>query len=269
MINQRRRLPHTRRRPNARSDSRRALPSLPLNPNDHTIQQRAHLQTGLIPLLKVPGSIDRAAHMPLRANRPVLGESGGADDGRGVDAPLHPDLVDAAVALKGAVAGVVGVVGGVVLVAEGLDHIVFGQRVGGPAVEAEVGVAVGAEGAGVVEEPWWQREKLLADVSSPLMHPGRRDLHSLATVAFSDNEISSVGIPPVNRVLAGLAADPSEVGFVVGPVLCCEALLSLDKFDLILLSRAKDWSRSHACKGSGDHCKEDLGKNHDCDFLEH
>jgi hypothetical protein len=53
------------------------------------------------------------------------------------------------------VAGVVAVVGRVVLVAEVLDHVVFDEGVGRPAVEAEVGVAGGGEGAGVVEEPGW------------------------------------------------------------------------------------------------------------------
>ena len=47
----------------------------------------------------------------------------------------------------------VAVVGGVVLVAKVLDHVVFDEWVCCPAVEAEVGVAGCGEGAGVVEEP--------------------------------------------------------------------------------------------------------------------
>lgn len=101
----------------------------------------------------MPRRIDRPAGVPLGAHRPVLRESRGADDGGGVDAPFAPDFVGAAVGLEGAVAGVVAVVGGVVFVAEVLDYVVFHERVGGPAVEAEVGVSCGAEGAGVVEEP--------------------------------------------------------------------------------------------------------------------
>jgi hypothetical protein len=91
--------------------------------------------------------------MPLGPHRPVLREGGGADDRGGIDAPFSPDFVGAAVGLEGAVAGLVRVVARVVLVAKVLDYVVFDERVGGPAVEAEVGVAGGGEGASVVEEP--------------------------------------------------------------------------------------------------------------------
>jgi hypothetical protein len=101
----------------------------------------------------MPRRIHRPARVPLGPNRPVLRERRGADNGRGVDAPFAPDFVGAAVGLEGAVAGVVAVVGRVVLVAEVFDHVVFDEGVGRPAVEAEVGVAGGGEGAGVVEEP--------------------------------------------------------------------------------------------------------------------
>lgn len=74
----------------------------------------------------MPGRVDRPAHAPRGAHRPVLRERRRADDGGRVDAPFHPDFVDAAVGGEGAVACVVGVVGGVVQVAEGLDHVVLG-----------------------------------------------------------------------------------------------------------------------------------------------
>jgi hypothetical protein len=97
--------------------------------------------------------IDGTTDMTLRPHAPILRESRGADDGRLVDPPFAPDLVGAAVALESAVARVVAVVGGIVLVAEILDHVVFDERVCCPAVEAEVCVAVGSECAGVVEQP--------------------------------------------------------------------------------------------------------------------
>ena len=63
--------------------------------------------------------------MALRAHAPVLGESSRTDDGRLVDPPFAPDLVGAAVTLEGTVARVVAVVGGIVLVAEVFDNVVF------------------------------------------------------------------------------------------------------------------------------------------------
>lgn len=110
-------------------------------------------QASLLPLLKMLGRIYSATNMTLRPYAPVLRECRRADDRRLVDSPFPPDFVGAAITFKGTVAGVIGVVGGVVLVAEVFDHVVFDERVGGPAVEAEVRIAIGAEGPGVVEEP--------------------------------------------------------------------------------------------------------------------
>jgi len=110
-------------------------------------------QPRLVPLLKMLRRIDRAPSVASGPDRPVLWERRRADNRGCVDAPFAPDLIGAAVAFEGAIARVVAVVGRVVLVAEVFNHVVFDQRVGGPAVEAEVGVACGAEGAGVVEEP--------------------------------------------------------------------------------------------------------------------
>lgn len=111
MINQRRRLPHGPRRPHPNRN--RAL-----NAHHHSIAMLSERQPGFLPFLKMLGGVDRAAYMPFGADRPVLGERGGADDGGRVDAPFAPDFVGAAVAFEGVVAGVVGVVGGVMLVGE-------------------------------------------------------------------------------------------------------------------------------------------------------
>jgi hypothetical protein len=102
----------------------------------HAISLLPQRQPGLLPLLEVFRRVDRATDMALRAHAPVLRESRRADDGRLVDSPLAPDLVGAAVALEGAVACVVAIVRGIVLVAEVLNDIVFDERVCGPAVEA-------------------------------------------------------------------------------------------------------------------------------------
>lgn len=91
----------------------------------HSIGLLPQRQPSLLPLLEVFGRVDSAADMALCAHAPILRESRRADDGRLVDPPLAPDLVGAAVALEGAVARVVAVVGGIVLVAEVFDDIVL------------------------------------------------------------------------------------------------------------------------------------------------
>ena len=91
----------------------------------HAIRLLSQRQPGFLPLLEVFGRVDRATDVALRSHAPVLRESRGADDGRLVDSPFAPDLVGAAVALEGAVARVVAVVGGIVLVAEVFDDIVL------------------------------------------------------------------------------------------------------------------------------------------------
>jgi hypothetical protein len=101
----------------------------------------------------VLGRVDSTTDMALCSHAPVLRERRGADDGRLVDPPFAPDLVGAAVALESAVARVVAVVGGIMLVAEVFNHVVFDERVCCPAIEAQVCVAVRAEGARVVEQP--------------------------------------------------------------------------------------------------------------------
>ena len=102
----------------------------------HAISLLPQRQPSLLPFLEVLGRVDRATDVALRPHAPVLGESRRADDGRLVDSPFAPDFVGAAVAVESAVARVVAVVGGIVLVAEVLDDIIFDERVCGPAVEA-------------------------------------------------------------------------------------------------------------------------------------
>jgi hypothetical protein len=107
----------------------------------HPIPMPPQRQSRLLPLLKMPRRIHRPARVPLRPYRPVLRERRRPNNRGGVDAPLAPDFVGAAVGVEGSVAGVVGVVGRVVRVAEVFDYVVFDERVRGPAVEAEVGVS--------------------------------------------------------------------------------------------------------------------------------
>jgi hypothetical protein len=200
----------------------------------------------------MPRRVHRPARVPLGPNRPVLRERRGADDGRGVDAPFAPDFVGAAVGLEGAVAGVVAVVGRVVLVAEVFDHVVFDERVGRPAVEAEVGVTGGGEGAGVVEEPC--RRDLVSVEGDVKVICLSVYLHSLAHVTFSYDEVASGRVAPVHGVLAGVAAFPGELRLLVGPVLGREALgLSFDELggfafdeDVVWLERAEGWGCYYA-----------------------
>lgn len=110
MIAQRSRLRHPSRRPHTRRNRSTPGSSLALNPNNHTIPERAHFQARLVPHLKMLGGVDRTADVPLGADGPVLREGRRADDRGRVDAPLHPDFIRAAVRVEGPVAGVVGVV---------------------------------------------------------------------------------------------------------------------------------------------------------------
>jgi hypothetical protein len=91
----------------------------------HAICLLSQRQPGFLPLLEVFGCVDCATDMALCTHAPVLRESRRADDRRLVDPPFAPDLVGAAVALECAVARVIAVVGGVVLVTEVLDNIVL------------------------------------------------------------------------------------------------------------------------------------------------
>lgn len=93
-------------------------------------------------------SVNGTANALLRANAPVLGESLGAVDRRRIDAGARVDLVLAAVGLHGAL---VGQLAGGVVGAVGVEDVVFDERRTGPAVDAEVGVAVGLEGAAVLD----------------------------------------------------------------------------------------------------------------------
>lgn len=92
-------------------------------------------QASLLPFLEVLGRVDSATTVTLRPHAPILRESRRADDRRLVDPPFAPDLVGATITLESAVASVVGVVGGIVLVAKVFDHVVLDERVCGPAVE--------------------------------------------------------------------------------------------------------------------------------------
>ena len=80
------------------------------------------------------------------------------------------------------------------------------------------------------------------------------DLHSLAHVTFSYDEVASGRVAPVHRVLAGVAAFPGELRLLVGPVLGCEALgLSFDELggfafdeDVVWLKGAGGWGCYYA-----------------------
>jgi hypothetical protein len=84
----------------------------------------------------------------LRANAPVLRERLGPIDRRRIHARARVDLVLAAVGRHGAL---VGQLAGRVVGAVRVEDVVFDQRGAGPAVDAEVGVAVRLEGAGVFD----------------------------------------------------------------------------------------------------------------------
>jgi hypothetical protein len=102
----------------------------------------------LSPSIEVVRSVDRTADALLRADAPVLRESLGAVDRGRVDAGARVDLVLAAVGLHGAL---VGQLAGGVVGAVRVEDVVFDERRARPAVNAQVGVAVGFEGAAVFD----------------------------------------------------------------------------------------------------------------------
>lgn len=100
------------------------------------------------PSVEVSASVDGTTRALVRTDGPVLVEGAGALDGGGVVTGALEDLVVGAVDVDGALAGGAG--GGVVG-AEVLDDVVLNERVAGPAVDGEVGVAVGLVGTAVVD----------------------------------------------------------------------------------------------------------------------
>lgn len=114
----------------------------------------AQIEPGTLPCCEVVTGCDGTANALTGPHRPELRERSSPNDGGCVDAPLHPDLVAAAVRVKGAKARLVRVVGRVVHT-KVLHDIVLHEGVCGPAVQREIGVAVadGLVGSRVVEFP--------------------------------------------------------------------------------------------------------------------
>jgi hypothetical protein len=98
------------------------------------------------PRIKVSLHVDRTAGALVLANRPVLLKGRGAINGWLVGAGALGNLVGAAV---GSDSTLVLRLRRRVVRAEVLDNVVLDERVAGPAVDGEVGVAVGVVGARV------------------------------------------------------------------------------------------------------------------------
>ena len=98
------------------------------------------------PGVEVSTDIDTATNAVVLANRPVLLKGRGAVNRGLVGAGALGNLVGATVDGDGAL---VLRLRGRVVRAEVLDDVVLDERVAGPAVNGEVGVAVGVVGAGV------------------------------------------------------------------------------------------------------------------------
>ena len=108
----------------------------------------AHLHTMLRPSIEMVLRRNGAANPLLRADAPVLRESLCAVDRGRIDASAGVNLVLAAVGGDGAL---VGQLAGGVVGAVRVEDVVFDQGRAGPAVDAEVGVAVWLEGAGIFD----------------------------------------------------------------------------------------------------------------------
>lgn len=91
---------------------------------------------------------DGAAGPVLGADGDVLRESSSALDRGGVGTRRLVDVVGATIRLEGAQ---LGACRARVVVAVGLDDVVFDERAGGPAVEGQEGVAAGIDRAVVVD----------------------------------------------------------------------------------------------------------------------
>ncbi len=115
---------------------------------DDLVVVRAELQAQGGPRVKVRADVDGAGRALVLADRPVLLEGRGTLDRGLVGAGRLVDVVDGAV--RGDAAELGGARGGVVG-AEVLDDVVLDQGVLGPAVDREVGVAVGAVATRVVD----------------------------------------------------------------------------------------------------------------------
>jgi hypothetical protein len=98
------------------------------------------------PRIKVSLHVDRTAGALVLANRPVLLKGRGTINGWLVGAGALGNLVGAAV---GSDSTLVLRLRRRVVRAEVLDNVVLDERVAGPAVDGEVGVAVGVVGARV------------------------------------------------------------------------------------------------------------------------
>lgn len=107
--------------------------------SDDLVVVSAEREPALGPRVEVVLDGDAAAHAVALAHAPELRKGGGALDAGRVDALRLVDVVGAVVA--GDRAQLVGAGGGVVA-AEGLNHVVLDQRVGGPAVDGQVAVLV-------------------------------------------------------------------------------------------------------------------------------
>ena len=106
------------------------------------------LHAQLAPSIEMVSSSNSPSHTLLRADGPVLRESLCAVDRGRIDASAGVNLVLAAVGGDGAL---VGQLAGGVVGAVRVEDVVFDQGRAGPAVDAEVGVAVWLEGAGIFD----------------------------------------------------------------------------------------------------------------------
>lgn len=215
----------------------------------------AKVEAVACPGIKVSLHVDAAAHTLLGADRPVLLKGPLAIDGRLVVAGGDKDIICAAVGLEralalGAAAGVVGAVR--------FNDVVFNKRVASPAVDSEVAVTLGVEGATVVDGAEEISKVACFDKCSSWYSPACSWVPALAT-----DKVASVA--PGHRVLAALThgvhgraatirppgVEVSVVGaFAVGGVLallqCCGSVAIVT-----LVEEVKGSSEDAGCSSSG------------------
>ena len=115
---------------------------------DDLVVVLAEVHAVLGPGVEVVLHVDGAADALGGADGPVLLEGPGAVDRGLVGAGRDVDVVGAAVGLEAAL--VLAAAAGVVRSVR-LDHVVLDERVAGPAVDCQISVSAGVEGAAIVD----------------------------------------------------------------------------------------------------------------------
>lgn len=111
------------------------------------------VQTNVGPCVEVVSSVNRSADAVGGTDGPVLLKGRGALNGGCINSSTLIDVVRSPVRLKSPL--IAGTRGGIVC-SEGFNNIVLDKRVGAPAIDSKVAVAIGVVATAVVDGPAMQ-----------------------------------------------------------------------------------------------------------------